>query len=220
MTSKIIILLILVLALIVSLAGCIDENKYPPLSNVPKVDINRYLGLWYEIARIDHSFQKECVASTAEYSLRPDGYIKVVNKCRKKNLNGEITSVEGKAWIIDKDSNAWLKVQFFWPFRGDYVIIDLDEKEYQYAVVGHPSRNYLWILSRRPQMDDETYGEIMSKISKQGYDLGRIKKYPQLTLEKKSSGKTIIIASTEGNVEILGNEEAKIGLNVYKYGKK
>jgi apolipoprotein D and lipocalin family protein len=149
------------------------------------VDLSRYLGLWYEIARIDHSFQKNCVASTADYSLKPDGYIKVVNTRRKKNLDGEITSIEEKAWVVNKDTNAWLKVQFFWPFRGDYVIIDLDEKEYRYAVVGHPMRDYLWILSRTPQMDDGTYGEILSKISKQGYDLGRIKKYPQVAFDKK-----------------------------------
>jgi apolipoprotein D and lipocalin family protein len=154
------------------------------LSQVAKVDINRYLGLWYEIARIDHSFQKGCVASTAEYSLMPDGNIRVVNRCRKNNLEGEITSVEGKAWPKGSDTSAWLKVQFFWPFRGDYIIIDLDEKEYRYAVVGHPSRNYLWILSRMPQMDDETYRELLNKISKQGYNLDRIKRFPQVTMNK------------------------------------
>jgi apolipoprotein D and lipocalin family protein len=184
MTTRIMIKLILFLALMVSLAGCIDENRYPPLSNVPKVDLNRYLGLWYEIARIDHSFQKGCVASTAEYSLRDDGYIKVVNKCRKASINGDVTTIEGKAWVVDKESNGWLKVQFFWPFRGDYVIIDLDEKEYQYAVVGHPSRDYLWILSRRPQMDERTYNDILKKSSKQGYDIHLIRKYPQISVDK------------------------------------
>ena len=181
MTSKMIIRPILIIALLVSLFACRDGNQHPPLSQVSIVDLSRYLGLWYEIARIDHSFQKDCVASTADYSLKQDGYIKVVNTCRKKSQDGEITSVEGKAWVVNKDTNAWLKVQFFWPFRGDYVIIDLDEKEYRYAVVGHPTRDYLWILSRTPQMDDGTYGEILSKISKQGYDLDRIKKYPQVT---------------------------------------
>jgi len=172
---------ILSIVLIISLAGCFEKGKYSPLSTTNKVEINRYVGLWYEIARIDHSFQKGCVASTAEYSLRTDGYIRVINRCRKNSLDGEITSIEGKAWVKDSDTNAWLKVQFFWPFRGDYVIIDLDKKEYSYAVVGHPSRDYLWILSRTPQMDDGTYEEIMKKIAKQGYDLDRIKKYPQIT---------------------------------------
>jgi apolipoprotein D and lipocalin family protein len=185
MTFKINIWSILILALMISLAGCIDEKQRPPLSKVSKVDITSYLGLWYEIARINHSFQKDCVASTAEYSLRSDGYIRVVNKCRKKDIQGGLAVIEGKAWVIDKDTNAWLKVQFYWPFRGDYVIIDLDEKEYQYAVVGHPTRDYLWILSRTPQMEDGAYREILSKISKQGYDLDRIQKYPQITLDKK-----------------------------------
>lgn len=184
MTFKINIWSILILSLMISFVGCIDEKQHPPLATVSRVDINRYLGLWYEIARIDHSFQKDCVASTAEYSLRPDGSIKVVNKCRKKDIQGELASVEGKAWVIDKDTNAWLKVQFFWPFRGDYVIIDLDGKDYSYAVVGHPSRDYLWVLSRVPQMDDGTYREILNKISQQGYDINRIKKYPQVTLGK------------------------------------
>jgi len=183
--SKMMIRLISALSLIMSLAGCLDEDRYPPLSRVPRVDINRYLGLWYEIARIDHSFQKDCVASTAEYSLRNDGDIKVVNKCRKINLDGEVSSVEGKAWVIDKASNAWLKVQFFWPFRGDYVIINLDETDYQYAVVGHPSRNYLWVLSRRPQMDEGLYEKIMKSIAKEGYDIQRIRKYPQVIADRQ-----------------------------------
>jgi apolipoprotein D and lipocalin family protein len=163
------------------LTSCIGEKKcLPPIKQVTNVDINRYLGLWYEIARIDHSFQKDCVASTAEYSLRRDGYIRVVNKCRKKDIQGEFAVVEGKAWVVDKDTNAWLKVQFFWPFRGDYVIIDLDEKEYQYAVVGHPSRDYLWILSRTPQMKDHIYQEIISRIVAQGYNAEKIKRFPQI----------------------------------------
>jgi len=176
--------LILIIAVLVAIIGCMDENQYPPLSKVSKVDINRYLGLWYEIARIDHSFQKGCVASTAQYFLRPDGYIKVVNQCRKNSLDGEIASVEGKAWIIDKDTNAWLKVQFFWPFRGDYVIIDLDEKDYSYAVVGHPSRDYLWVLCRSSEMDKERFQEIMTRISKQGYDINRITRYPQIDTKR------------------------------------
>jgi apolipoprotein D and lipocalin family protein len=184
MISKTILLPVLVIASLVSITGCIDVNKYPPLSQVFKVEINRYLGLWYEIARIDHSFQKGCVASTADYSLRPDGYIKVINQCRKNSLDGEISSVEGKAWVVDRDTNAWLKVQFFWPFRGDYVIIDLDERDYSYAVVGHPSRDYLWVLSRSPEMDKERFQEIMTRIAKQGYDINRITKYPQIEIKR------------------------------------
>jgi apolipoprotein D and lipocalin family protein len=175
----------IIAASLLFLISCIEEKQYlPPIKQVSKVDINRYLGLWYEIARIDHSFQKDCVASTAEYSLRSDGYIRVVNKCRKKDIQGDLAVAEGKAWVVDKDTNAWLKVQFFWPFRGDYVIIDLDERDYSYAVVGHPSRDYLWVLSRSPEMDKERFQEIMTRISKQGYDLNRITKYPQIEIKR------------------------------------
>ena len=175
----------IIAAFLLFLTSCIDEKQdLPPIKKVSKVDINRYLGLWYEIARIDHSFQKDCVASTAEYSLRSDGDIRVVNTCRKKDIQGDLSIAEGKAWVIDKDTNAWLKVQFFWPFRGDYVIIDLDERDYRYAVVGHPSRDYLWILSRSSEMDKERFQEIMIRISKQGYDLNRIKKYPQIEIKR------------------------------------
>jgi apolipoprotein D and lipocalin family protein len=171
----------IIAASLLFLISCIEEKQYlPPIKQVSKVDINRYLGLWYEIARIDHSFQKDCVASTAEYSLRSDGYIRVVNKCRKKDIQGDLAVAEGKAWVVDKDTNAWLKVQFFWPFSGDYVIIDLDEKEYQYAVVGHPARDYLWILSRTPQMKDDIYQGIMSRIVAQGYNAEKIKIFPQI----------------------------------------
>ena len=175
----------IIAAFLLFLTSCIDENQdLSPIKQVSKVDIHRYLGLWYEIARIDHSFQKDCVASTAEYSLRSDGDIRVVNKCRKKDTQGDLSVAEGKAWVIDKDTNAWLKVQFFWPFRGDYVIIDLDERDYRYAVVGHPSRDYLWILSRSSEMDKERFQEIMIRIAKQGYDLNRIKKYPQIEIKR------------------------------------
>ena len=146
-----------------------------PLRTVAHVDLQRYLGTWYEIATIPARFQKNCVAVTATYTMRPDGAIGVVNRCRKFTLDGKEKSVKGKAWVVDTTSNAKLKVQFFWPFRGDYWIIELDP-EYQYAVVGHPSRNYLWILCRRPHMDEALYNQLLAKIAAQGYDVNRLVK--------------------------------------------
>jgi len=146
-----------------------------PLEVVPRVDLPRYLGTWYEIATIPQRFQKGCVGVTAHYSLRADGKIDVVNVCRKETLDGKSKSVRGKAWIVDKTTNAKLKVSFFWPFSGDYWIIDLD-KDYQWAVVGHPARTYLWILCRTPQMDGALYEELLTRIAAKGYDLTRIKK--------------------------------------------
>jgi apolipoprotein D and lipocalin family protein len=96
----------------------------------------------------------------------------VYNRCLK---NGEVSDITGKAFPVEGSGNAKLKVQFFWPFKADYWIIDLD-KEYQYAVVGHPSRDYLWILSRTPIMNDSTYSAITARVKNLGYDLSRLKK--------------------------------------------
>ena len=150
----------------------------PPLEVVPSVDLKRYMGTWYEIARFPHRFQKECFASTATYTLQSDGTVRVKNECRKGSPDGEEKSVTGTAWVVDPMTNAKLKVRFFWPFSGDYWIIDLG-REYEYAVVGHPSRKYLWVLSRSPQMDDATYEGILERLKKQQYDTGRLIKAAQ-----------------------------------------
>jgi len=147
------------------------QNKL--LEVVVRVDIGRYLGTWYEIARIPTRFQKNCVAVTATYSLRPDGKIRVINRCRKKTLDGPLREIEGKAWVADKKTNAKLKVQFFWPFSGDYWIIELDP-DYRWAVVGHPDRTYLWILSRTPRMDQALYNDLLDRVGNKGYDIALI----------------------------------------------
>jgi apolipoprotein D and lipocalin family protein len=146
-----------------------------PLQVVPHVDVERYLGTWYEIATIPQRFQKGCVGVTAHYARRPDGAIDVVNVCRKGTLDASPRSVRGKAWIVDKTTNAKLKVRFFWPFTGDYWIIELDP-DYQWAVVGHPNRTYYWILARTPQMDGALYEELIRRAAAKGYDTSRIKK--------------------------------------------
>ena len=159
------------------LLGCslIRKESVPGPEVVPHVDIERYLGTWYEIARYPNWFQKKCVAVTADYSLRDDGKIRVVNACRKGSLDGPVKSIEGKAWVVDKETNARLEVQFFWPFRGAYWIIDLG-KDYDYAVVGHPNWKYLWILSRTPQMDPSLYQAILGRLVGQGYAPARLQK--------------------------------------------
>ena len=119
------------------------------LTVVDSVDVERYIGTWYEIASYPAWFAKECTAATAEYSLRENGKIRVINRCRKRSMDGPQKEAKGKAEIVDTVTNAKLKVWFFWPFKGNYWIIDLDE-DYQWAVVGEPKRKYLWILSRTP----------------------------------------------------------------------
>ena len=144
-----------------------------PLSVVPYVDLKRYTGTWYEIARYPHRFQEGCVGSKATYALRDDGKISVLNECYDKTFGGKIRYARGKAWVIDKKTNAKLKVSFFWPFSGDYWIIDLG-KNYEYAVVGHPKRKYLWILSRTKTMERNVYEAILSRLKDKQYDTSKL----------------------------------------------
>ena len=144
------------------------------LQVVQHVDLEKYLGTWYEIARLPAWFEKECTDVIATYFMREDGKIKVVNKCRKETLDGLVKEAVGKAWVKDKMTNAKLKVMFFWPFAGDYWIIELDDKNYQYSVVGEPGRKYFWVLSRTPQMDDSLLNNMLDRAKKQGYNLDKL----------------------------------------------
>jgi apolipoprotein D and lipocalin family protein len=150
----------------------------PPLEVVESVDLDGYLGRWYEIASYPAWFQKQCTATTADYSLRDDGLIKVVNSCRKGSLDGKPKQSTGRAKVVVGSNNAKLKVSFFGPFWGNYWIIDLDP-DYQWAVVGVPSRKYLWILSRTPTMDEAVYDGIISRLEAQRYDPARLNRTPQ-----------------------------------------
>jgi apolipoprotein D and lipocalin family protein len=149
--------------------GC--RSSGPPLAVVSGVDLERYQGRWYEIASFPQRFQRGCVATRATYTLEDDGSVRVLNECREGSLEGEWRRIEGRAWLSDPaDSTAKLEVQFFWPFRGAYWVIELDP-DYRWAVVGHPGRRYLWILSREPSLDEATYDQILERIAAKGYDL-------------------------------------------------
>jgi apolipoprotein D and lipocalin family protein len=158
------------------------DAKTRPLDVVPYVDLQRYVGTWYEIATIPQRFEKGCVGVTAEYSLRKNGEIQVVNTCIQDTLEGKVRRARGKAWVVDSRTNAKLKVRFFWPFAGAYWIIGLDS-DYQWAIVGHPARTYLWILSRSPQIDDALYRDLLRLTADKGYDLTKIKKTLQVSGE-------------------------------------
>jgi apolipoprotein D and lipocalin family protein len=139
---------------------CCSKTK-PDLTVVPNVDLNRYLGKWYEIATIPQRFQLGCHCVTAEYSLRPDGKVKFVNSCHKDSSTGPFKSITGQAKVVKGSNNAKLKVSFFWPFWGNYWIINLDRENYQWAIVSAPSRKTLWILSRTPEMDEDLYEKLV-----------------------------------------------------------
>ena len=155
-------------AAVLALWSC--AGHAPALPVVPDVDLPRYMGVWYEIASYPTWFQKGCTGSTARYHLNADGTVDVLNQCRK---GGTLESARGTAWAPDPGEPAKLKVRFFWPFRADYWIIDLGP-EYEYAVVGHPSREYLWILSRTPAMDPAVYACILQRLRLNGYDPDRL----------------------------------------------
>ena len=154
------------------LAGMAAVDRKGELAVVGAVDLSRYAGRWYEIARLPNRFEKKCADSvTATYTLRSDGKVEVVNRCRK--ANGEYTTARGKAKIVDKKTNAKLKVTFFWPFYGDYWILDLGPN-YEYAVVGAPNRDYLWILSRTPQLDEQLYQRLLREMATRGFATDRM----------------------------------------------
>jgi len=153
--------------------GAEQVRQKPPLQVAPSVDFDRYVGKWYEIARLPNRFQRACASDvTAAYTLRPDGKLNVVNTCRKSD--GAWKSAKGTARPAGGGQpGAKLKVTFFWPFSGDYWIVDLDP-QYRWALVGEPSRRYLWILSRTPELDKRTYNELVNRAAGQGFDTGRL----------------------------------------------
>lgn len=146
------------------------EEKHSSLEVVPHVELEKYLGKWYEIAHLPFKFEDGCTDITATYSLSKDGNVSVLNECLR---DGKLKQAKGKAKVIDKNTGAKLKVTFFWPFSADYWIIDLD-KDYNYAVVGTPNRKYLWILSRTPQMDEKLYSQLLEFTKIKGFDVGNI----------------------------------------------
>ena len=170
---------VMVMAVTFVQAGSVDKQ---PLRVVPSIDLSRYAGRWYEIARLPNRFQKKCAGDvSATYTVMDDGGLKVVNQCSR--ANGEVTSVEGRARLANKRGpNTKLKVRFaprflsFLPFVwGDYWIMEL-APDYSYAVVGEPARQYLWILARTPQLDETVLRQLIEHAAAQGYDVGPLMK--------------------------------------------
>ncbi|MDN4166629.1 lipocalin family protein [Cytophagales bacterium LB-30] len=152
--------------------------KAQTLQTVSSVDLPKYEGKWYEIAAYPQRFQEGCHGTTAEYTWSDKGYLIVENRCNRDSLNGRQSYIRGKAFVEKNSGNAKLKVQFFWPFKAKYWIIDRDEA-YSFAVVSHPNRKYLWILSRTPQMDEETYAQILLRLKEKQFDVSQLKRTPQ-----------------------------------------
>ncbi len=162
---------------VIALSGCIlpPVNRAPdiPLETAQSVDVTRYVGLWYEIARYPNFFERDCEGVTAEYAVRADGRIDVVNTCRKGAPDGPVESAEGVARIVDPQTNAKLKVRFGGPFEGDYWVLDRAE-DYTWALVGEPRGRFLWILAREPTIDDALRADLLARLSARGYDVSQL----------------------------------------------
>jgi apolipoprotein D and lipocalin family protein len=148
----------------------LTKEKQNTLEVVPHVELEKYLGKWYEIAHLPFRFEEGCTDITATYSLSKDGDVSVLNECLK---DGKLKQAKGKAKVVDKTTGAKLKITFFWPFFADYWIINLG-KDYDYAVVGTPNRKYLWILNRTPQMDNTLYSQLIEFVKSKGFDVNNL----------------------------------------------
>lgn len=160
----------------IALFGTAFSQEKPTV--VSTVDIKRYSGTWYEIARLPNSFERKLKCITATYTLRNDGKITVLNSGHYISEPAKVSTASGVAWIPDKNAPGKLKVQFFWPFSGDYWIIELD-KDYKYVLVGDPSYKYLWILCREKKMDEATYQMLLKKAVENGFDIKPLIKVEQ-----------------------------------------
>jgi len=157
--------------LALGLAGClgVPQGAEP----VRGFELDRYLGKWYEIARLDHPFERGLSNVTAQYSLREDGGVRVVNR-GFKTADGEWEEADGKAYFVDDPSVGMLKVSFFGPFYGAYNVIALDKQDYLWSLVVGPDTDYLWILSREPRLDKDIFDELVARANTLGFDTGQL----------------------------------------------
>ncbi|RZM80405.1 lipocalin [Pseudoalteromonas rubra] len=158
-------LLIIMMTLVLSSCLGMPQGVQP----VGNFELNRYLGKWYEIARLDHSFERGLSKVTAQYSMRDDGGVKVINRGFNAEEN-QWREAEGKAFFVNQDDEAYLKVSFFGPFYGAYVVFELDHDNYQYAFVSGPDTDYLWLLSRTPQVDQAIIDKFVRMADERGFD--------------------------------------------------
>ncbi|BCV31560.1 MULTISPECIES: lipocalin family protein [Shewanella] len=162
------ILLVVFAALLSGCLGMPDSVK--PVSGF---ELNNYLGKWYEVARLDHSFERGLTQVTAEYKMRSDGGVSVLNRGYSE-ADGEWKEAEGKAYFVNSDTDAYLKVSFFGPFYGSYVVFELDRKNYSYAFVSGPDTDYLWLLSRTAVVEPEVMDKFIQMSAERGFDTSKL----------------------------------------------
>ncbi len=161
---------ILIIIVMISFLSCKTSKELP---TVEVVDINKYAGTWYEIARLPNKFEKGLTCVSATYTLKSNEKIEVLNKGYFLDEKGKFKDIKGTAWVPNVKFQGRLKVRFFWPFAGDYYIISLDEN-YKYALVGDPSRKYLWILSKNKNLDNKIYSELLEVAKINGFSIEKL----------------------------------------------
>ncbi|GLS82898.1 lipocalin family protein [Paraferrimonas haliotis] len=160
-----------VLLMSILLSACVGlPDKVSPVSNF---ELPRYLGTWYEVARLDHSFERGMNQVTANYSMRDDGGVKVLNRGFKTNEQ-QWQEAEGKAYFVEGTDSGYLKVSFFGPFYGSYVVFELDKQDYQYAFVAGPNHDYLWLLARTPQVSEQLKQRFLNEAKQRGFNTEEI----------------------------------------------
>ena len=161
----------LFIVLLVFLTGCvgIPDNVKP----VDNFKLENYLGKWYEIARLDHSFERGLTRVTADYSLRGDGGLRVLNRGYSAKDN-KWEEVEGKAYFVSRSDQGYLKVSFFGPFYGSYIVFDLDHQNYQYSLVCGPDKSYFWILAREPKIGEGAIDTLVARAKGLGFDTSKL----------------------------------------------
>jgi apolipoprotein D and lipocalin family protein len=182
--SRLILLLLGLLGASATLLAAERSARTVPVTPIPSLDVPRYMGVWYEIAKFPNRFQSKCASdTTAHYNLQPDRTVQVVNRCRR--ADGTVIDAVGTTRQLGGPTSPTLKVRFaprwlsFLPFVwGDYWVIDLDP-EYQLAAVGEPGRDYLWILARTPTVSRQAYGALLDRLERQGFDLSKLEVTPQ-----------------------------------------
>ena len=162
------------------LCGCMSTApKKAPLKTVDHVDLHRFMGDWYVIGTIPWIVEKNNVGTMDIYKMRPDGRIGITYAFHKKDLSAKRREMHAIGTVLDKQTNVRWGVQFFWPFKAPYLVIDL-APDYSSTTIGYPSRDLIWIMARTPTLSESTYQSLLQKASSQGYDIKRIVKVPQL----------------------------------------
>lgn len=181
-------LLLLSLAMLSACTGV--PEKVTPVSGF---ELDRYLGKWYEIARLDHSFERGLSHISARYSLREDGGVRVLNQGFNTE-EGEWQQAEGKAYFVEAADQGYLKVSFFGPFYGSYIVFELDKDNYQYAFISGPNTDYLWLLSRTPEVSDALKQRFIAEAKKRGFDSAQLI-FPSQRTDSKPAGEPVAKAN-------------------------